>query len=50
MFREGTCPKCHEKIQVPDDREKILCMYCGEEILVARASERDTEEGRCRSI
>lgn len=36
MFREGTCPKCHEKIQVPDDREKILCMYCGEEILVAR--------------
>lgn len=37
MFREGTCPKCHEKIQVPEDREKILCMYCGEEILVARA-------------
>lgn len=37
MFREGTCPKCQEKIQVPDDREKILCMYCGEEILVDEA-------------
>lgn len=37
MFREGTCPRCHEKIQVPDDREKILCMYCGEEISVKKA-------------
>lgn len=37
MFREGTCPKCHEKIQVPDDRKKIICMYCGEEISVSRA-------------
>lgn len=37
MFKEGTCPRCHEKIQVPDDREKILCMYCGEEILVKKA-------------
>lgn len=34
MFREGTCPKCHEKIQVPDNREKIICMFCGEEIRV----------------
>lgn len=37
MFKEGTCPKCHEKIQVPDDREKIICMYCGEEIRVNEA-------------
>lgn len=37
MFKEGTCPKCHEKIQVPDDREKVICMYCGEEILVKKA-------------
>lgn len=41
MFREGTCPKCHEKIQVPDDREKIICMFCGEEILVT-----DTQGGQ----
>lgn len=37
MFKEGTCPRCHEKIQVPDDREKIICMYCGEEIRVDQA-------------
>ncbi len=37
MFKEGTCPKCHEKIQVPEDREQIICMFCGEEISVADA-------------
>lgn len=37
MFKEGTCPKCHEKIQVPDNREKIICMYCGQEIRVNEA-------------
>lgn len=37
MFKEGTCPRCHEKIQVPDDRDKVLCMYCGEEISVKKA-------------
>lgn len=37
MFREGICPKCREKIQVPDDRETILCMFCGEEIRVDEA-------------
>ncbi|MBR5510021.1 MAG: hypothetical protein IKV59_08200 [Lachnospiraceae bacterium] len=34
MFKEGTCPKCRETIQVPEDRETILCMYCGQEIRV----------------
>ncbi len=37
MFREGTCPKCRQVIQVPDDREKVICMYCGEEIRVDEA-------------
>jgi len=37
MFVEGSCPKCHKKIQVPDDSENIICMYCGAEILVAEA-------------
>lgn len=32
IFKEGVCPQCHEKIQVPDDRERIICMYCGQEI------------------
>lgn len=31
-FREGICPKCHELLQVPSDRERIICMYCGQEI------------------
>ena len=31
-FKEGRCPKCHELIQVPEDRDRILCMYCGQEI------------------
>lgn len=44
MFREGTCPKCQERIQVPDDREKILCMYCGEEILVSEALGEEKKE------
>ncbi len=57
MFREGTCPKCGKQIQVPDDQEKILCMYCGEEILVSRAlgekDEKDPvlyEESRQKSL
>ncbi len=37
MFREGVCPRCQEKIQVPDDRERIICMFCGQEIAVAEA-------------
>lgn len=43
MFKEGICPKCHEKIQVPDEREKIICMFCGEEISVDEALGRKTE-------
>lgn len=31
------CPKCREKLQIPDDREKIICMFCGEEIRVDEA-------------
>mgnify|MGYP003300029376 CR=1 FL=1 len=37
MFKEGTCPKCHETIQVPEGRDRILCMYCGQEIRVDEA-------------
>lgn len=43
MFVEGKCPKCQEKIQVPEDREKILCMYCGAEIFVKAALGRKEE-------
>ena len=37
MFKEGICPCCHEKIQVPEDREQIICMFCGKEISVEEA-------------
>ena len=45
IFKEGVCPKCHEKIQVPDDREQIICMYCGQKIRtdLALGVERETE-------
>ena len=47
MFKEGTCPKCHEKIQVPEDREQIICMFCGEEIRVQmRSVKRKPSENR----
>lgn len=28
-FKEGKCPKCQGILQVPEDRDKIICMYCG---------------------
>lgn len=31
-FSEGKCPKCNGVLQIPSDRDKIICMYCGEEI------------------
>ncbi len=45
IFKEGVCPKCHEKIQVPDDREQIICMYCGQKIRtdLALGVERETD-------
>lgn len=49
MFKEGTCPKCREKIQVPEDREKIICMFCGAEISVDEALGRRKERRKISS-
>ena len=46
MFKEGTCPICHEKIQVPEDREQIICMFCGKEISVDEALGKEKKEPR----
>lgn len=46
MFKEGTCPICHEKIQVPEDREQIICMFCGKEISVDEALGKENKERR----
>ena len=36
-FMNGICPKCKGEIQIPQGREKLICMYCGEEIAAADA-------------
>ena len=33
-FRSAQCPSCKKEIQVPDDAESSLCMYCGQSIIV----------------
>lgn len=30
-YKEGRCPYCNEVMQVPVEREKIICMFCGKE-------------------
>lgn len=49
IFKEGICPKCHEKIQVPDDRDEIICMYCGQKIRrdLALGIEKETDTAAC---
>lgn len=34
-FKEGKCPKCQGVLQVPEDRETIICMYCGEKLVTS---------------
>ena len=46
MFKEGICPCCHEKIQVPEDRNQIICMFCGKEISVEEALEKQKSKIR----
>lgn len=36
-FRSAQCPACKKDIQVPDDAEVAICMYCGQSILVKDA-------------
>ncbi|MBA4685912.1 MAG: hypothetical protein H2184_02075 [Candidatus Galacturonibacter soehngenii] len=31
-FKEGKCPKCLGILQVPDNIEEIICMYCGSKL------------------
>lgn len=34
-FFAGKCPNCKGELQLPDNREKVICMYCGIEINVS---------------
>lgn len=36
-FIKGTCPNCNGELQIPEDLDKVICMYCGEEILKSDA-------------
>jgi hypothetical protein len=31
-FIEGKCPECGGELRVPQDLDKLICMYCGKEI------------------
>ena len=35
VFIPATCPSCGGNLQVPDDREKVKCMYCGADIVLS---------------
>ena len=46
-FKEAKCPECGGALQIPDNLEKVICMYCGSEITAAmavRAAELQAEE------
>lgn len=38
-YREGRCPKCNEVMQIPVGRERIICMFCGQEFSVTEGNE-----------
>ena len=40
-YREGRCPKCNEVMQIPIGRDKIICMFCGQEFSVEEAREEE---------
>ena len=35
-FIPAKCPFCKGELQIPDDKEHIICMYCGEKIKVSK--------------
>lgn len=36
-FIKGVCPHCGGELQIPQERETIICMYCGRELSVKDA-------------
>jgi hypothetical protein len=47
-FVSTVCPHCGKELQIPDDAEQIVCMYCAQPIdgkaLLAKPEESDPEE------
>lgn len=42
-FIKGTCPKCKGELQMPEELDKIICMYCGAEIQKLEALSQNKE-------
>lgn len=36
-FLKGKCTSCEKELQIPDDLEKVICMYCGHEMALDEA-------------
>jgi DNA-directed RNA polymerase subunit RPC12/RpoP len=36
-FKAAKCPNCGGALQLPDDRTKVKCMYCGVDVIVREA-------------
>jgi len=36
-FISAKCPSCHGDLQVPDDRDFVICMYCGTTVKIREA-------------
>jgi DNA-directed RNA polymerase subunit RPC12/RpoP len=49
-FLKGICPHCEGELQIPQGLEKITCMYCGKELLVSDALEREKQQSRPAAV
>jgi hypothetical protein len=36
-FKAAKCPSCGGSLQLPDDHDQVLCMYCGSSVIVRQA-------------
>ena len=49
-FLKGVCPHCKGELQIPQDRETIICMYCGKELAVKDALSQQEEVSRPKPV
>ena len=49
-FLKGVCPHCKGKLQIPQDRDTIICMYCGKELSVKDALVQQEESVRPQPV
>ncbi len=49
-FIKGVCPYCKGELQIPEDRESVICMYCGKELSVKDAMEDFTGQERIKTV